>query len=160
MASPATAPFTPQPTLTNPARAPEVLNLLLRLVNLSLSLSLNETALFIAERYACLCPHSEEATFLHALSLLRCNEHRRALELLKTTIVETPPLFAVGPTSSRDASATKRPAHEASIRCAWVYAEACSALDRPNEGGDTLKRAFMIFGNGKLLFALPFLDVA
>lgn len=150
MASQAT-PFTPQPTLPNPARAPEVLNLLLRLVNLSLSLGLNDTALFIAERYSCLCPLSEEAIFLHALSLLRCNEHRQALELLKSTIVEPPPLstYSAGhAAASASNSTTRRPACEASVRCAWVYAEACIALGRPNEGGEYLKRAFMIYGNG------------
>lgn len=145
------ASFTPQPTLPNPARAPEVLNLLLRLVNLSLSLGLNDTALFIAERYACLCPLSEEAIFLHALSLLRCNEHRQALELLKSTIVEPPPLLSysgAAASTSSTSTATRRPACEASVRCAWVYAEACIALGRANEGGECLKRAFMIYGNG------------
>jgi anaphase-promoting complex subunit 3 len=145
-------PFTPQPTLPNPARAPEVLNLLLRIVNLSLSLGLNETALFISERYSCLCPQSEEAAFLHALSLLRCSEHRQALELLKSTIVEPPPvshsIHTTGFHTHASSLRTRRPACEASVRCAWVYAEACIALDRPNEGGECLKRAFMIFGNG------------
>lgn len=152
MATPA-ATFTPQPTLPNPARAPEVLNLLLRLVNLSLSLGLNDTALFIAERYSCLCPLSEEAIFLHALSLLRCNEHRQALELLKSTIVEPPPLLsypaAGNAAASTSNSTTRRPACEGSVRCAWVYAEACIALGRANEGGECLKRAFMIYGNGR-----------
>lgn len=154
MATSATT-FTPQPTLPNPARAPEVLNLLLRLVNLSLSLGLNDTALFIAERYSCLCPLSEEAIFLHALSLLRCNEHRQALELLKSTIVEPPPLLsypagnAATAAASTSNSTTRRPACEASVRCAWVYAEACIALGRANEGGECLKRAFMIYGNGR-----------
>lgn len=146
--------FTPQPTLPNPARAPEVLNLLLRLINLSLSLGLDQTALFIAERYACLCPSSEEAIYLHALSLHRCNEHRQALELLKSTIVEASPLQHASTSSyaaahSSHSTFARRPACEASIRCAYVYADACIALDRPNEGSECLKRAFMVYGNGK-----------
>lgn len=154
MTSQATASFTPQPTLPNPARAPEVLNLLLRLVNLSLSLGLNETALFIAERYSCLCPLSEEAAFLHALSLSRNNESRQALELLKSTIVEPPPLLRA-PASSSSNTSTRRPACEASVRCAWVYADACQWLGRPNEGMECLKRAFMIYGNGRQTLQFP-----
>ena len=129
-----------QPTLLHPARSPEVLNLLVRLIALSLSLGLHPTSLFLGERYSCLCPNSEEAIFLHALSLLRSSEHRQALELLKGTLVDA------GSLGQGQISHGRRPACEASVRCAWVYSEACSALHRPNEGEECLKRAFAMFG--------------
>lgn len=137
-----------QPTLTHPARSPEVLNLLVRLITLSMSMGLNSTSLFLSERYSCLCAGNEEAVFLHALSLLRCHEHRQALEILKATLVNPS-------NSGHDyPQHGKRPACEASIRCAWVYAEACNTLGRPNEGGECLKTAFLNFGGqqGKVFF--------
>lgn len=137
-------------TIRNPARSPEVLNLIVRLVNLALSLSLHSTALFLAERYHCLCPLSEEAVFLKALSLLRNEEHRQALELLKNTIVDLALAHsaAVGfNTSAGTSRITRRPAYEASIRCAWVFSEACLALGRPNEGSEALKNAQTLHGS-------------
>jgi hypothetical protein len=131
-----------QTALGNPARSPEVLNLLVKLVTLSLSLGLAPTALFISERYTCLCPTSEEAVYYHALSLLRCQEHRQALEMLKSTLVDASSHGTVGHIS-------RKPACEASIRCAYIYAEACATLNRPNEGGECLRRAYMILGGSK-----------
>ena len=137
-----------QPSLGNPARSPEVLNLLVKLATLALSMNLNESALFISERYSCLCPASEESAFLHSLSLLRCGQARQALELLKHTLV-APSASSTLQGSSLHAVQSKGPACEASVRCAWVFAEACIQLDRPNEGAECLHKVFAAFGNQK-----------
>jgi hypothetical protein len=133
--------YVPQPTLNSPARSSEVLALFVRLITLSLSLGLHDTAVFIAERYSCLCPASEEAVFYHSLALLRCGQDRLALETLKKAMVTDAAAAGMSASSSKRGQQQPKPAFEASLRCAWVYAEACMKLGRPHEGGEVLRRA-------------------
>lgn len=126
---------------TELARLQDIVALLVRLTTLSLTLGLTQTALFLSERFSCLLPHNEEAAYLYALSLLRSGEHRQALELLRATLVDT------ANTASGFGLQGRKPACEASTRCAWIYSEACSFLGRPQEGSECLRRAFMIFGH-------------
>lgn len=135
--------YVPQPVLPSPvSRSSDVLALFVRLVCLSLSLSMHESALFIAERYACLCPNSEEAVFYHSLALLRSGQARMALETLRlATAVTTSTSDVVQASVGRRAQEQLKPAIEASLRCAWVYAEACIKLDRAQEGAEVLRKA-------------------
>lgn len=149
-----TGSYVPQPTLNNPARSSEVLALFARLIALSLQMGLHETALFIAERYSCLCPTSEEAVFYHALALVRCGQQRMALAILKNAVMisDAASSNTMGAslhgslTGSRRNLQQPKPAYEASLRCAWLYADACVQLDKPQEGSEVLKKASVMHG--------------
>lgn len=130
------------------ASCAEATALLIRLVHLSLSLGMHSTALFLSERFSCLHPRSEEAVFLHALSLLRCNEARQALELLRSSMVDIPAEHQAkqGFMGGGHRPQGRGPACESSVRCAYVYAECCAVLERPNEGQELLRRTTALRG--------------
>lgn len=160
-ASPAS--YLPQPTLpADPARSPDILALLLRLITLTLSLGLHDSALFLSERLLCLLPTCEEAVFYHSLALLRSGRPRLALELLRSTSVvpgswssypgATTATAGGGPFAALINAQQHQPsalAPEASLRCGHVYAEACIRLDRASEAQACLQRASDIHASSK-----------
>ncbi|GAA5843766.1 hypothetical protein JCM9279_000136 [Rhodotorula babjevae] len=135
------------------------LALLRHLVHHSLPHS-HATALFYAERLHALEPSAEPSAHLVSSVLIAAGRHADALWLLRqpvtfTAHTDSPATAADDPflggapaaasrrwpqASTSAAARLVRPAAEASVRCARLYAQACLALNRDKEGREALAR--------------------
>lgn len=79
-----------------------------------------DSALFFAERYTAQDPKSTDAVYLHGLSHLRLGDFR----------------------SAYDASKSMR---NSNLGCAWVFAQACLALERYKDGIHALDRSKVLW---------------
>lgn len=117
----------------------------LQLVLHAVGAGLNETALFIAELLAS-SQADELSCYALALAHWRVGEPRAAIEILRQRIVVSSSealQFNGGPLHR---ATLGRPANEASVRCAHIYASCCGELGRPREGEEVLAKAIRTFG--------------
>lgn len=103
-----------------------------------------DNALFFAERFVAQDPRSSDATHLHALCHLRLGDYRSAYDVGK-------------PMGYRGAN----------LGCAWVFAQACLALERFKDGITALEKSKILWSskgslgkNGALLRASGSPDAA
>jgi hypothetical protein len=130
------SPYPPAPATS----VAQIGDLLRRLAVASLKYS-PLTARFYAERALSLQPLSEPATCLLAQCHLALGSPHEALWLLRQPVAFTP--VTSGGTSKQPRATTSSgrlilPANECSLRCARLYAEACRALRRDQEGRQVL----------------------
>lgn len=101
------------------APTPAAISSLLRqAIHYHLDNSAYENALFFSERLSAQDPRSSEAVRLHALSHLQLRDFRSAYDVAKTTAY--------------------RGTH---VGCAWVFAQACLALERYKDGITALEKS-------------------
>lgn len=148
----------PGHTVQQPASTPEPLReYLSSLIESSLSAGLNRTALFLAERLAASLTQDETSAYLLALSLYRNQLYQGCIYVLRSTVhpTESPndPLQAPKKPATRafaqwrQQQLTLVSASQASLRCAWLYSQACSRVGRPRDGEAVLASALERFPN-------------
>ncbi|KAI5480971.1 20S cyclosome subunit (BimA/Nuc2/Cdc27) [Pseudohyphozyma bogoriensis] len=131
----------------SPAATPQRLALLHHLTLASLPYS-PLTALFFAERLFALDHLREDSLYLVALALVRVDRHSEAIWLLKQQVNSALAHDASdnpAPAPARKWTSAKyfKPANEASLRCARLFANACLHVGRDHEGRDVLAKALL-----------------
>lgn len=116
------------------------------LIETALQSELHPTALFLSERLAVYQPQSECSAYFLAVSLYRNHLVQGCIYVLRSAVDNN--------NSSQKTHANTRafsqwrahqlqliPAHNASNRCALLYAQACAHLGRPTDGHQALSAA-------------------
>lgn len=118
--------------------------LLLNLASTALPYS-TITALFYAERLYYLDTTLEVAVYLLAAVLHRLERDSEVIHLLRQPIATpTPSTTTTAGRRSHQSGSKARPATEASLRCARLYAQACQSLGRHQEGRQVLAKALSL----------------
>lgn len=141
----------------SPGAAEPLREYLTTLIESALSAGLDRTALFLAERLAAALTQDEASAYLLALSLYRNRLYQGCVYVLRSAVhpkePASDPLQAPKKPATRAFAQWKQqqlvlvPAIEASLRCAWLYSQACSRIGRPRDGESVLASALDRFSH-------------
>lgn len=144
----------PSTQRSNPTVA--LIDYLTSIVAQALSAEMHGTALFLAERLHAILPTDEAPTYFLAYALLKTHNAAGAMDVLRQPIRKRDVLHSKTANAPKNyytqyrSSQVTKPAYQSSLRCAWVYSQACDVVGRNREGQDRLQQAIDKMGRDQV----------